>query len=53
MGFVKGKCSGKSKKRFHAKSAIVVFIKNVLNSKEKILRRFDTIVVRIVLRTFS
>ena len=29
MDFVKGKCSGKNKKRFHVKSAILGFIKNV------------------------
>ena len=36
MSFVKGKCSGKSKKRFHVKYAILGFIKNVLDSQEKI-----------------
>ena len=39
VGFVKGKCSGKNKKRFHVKSAILGFIKNVLNSQEKILNK--------------
>ena len=38
-GFVKGKCSGKNKKRFHVNSAILGFIKNVLNSQEKILNQ--------------
>ena len=39
MGFLTGKCSRKSKKRFHVKSAILGFIKNVLNSQEKILNQ--------------
>ena len=39
MGFLKGKCSGKSKKRFHVKSAILGLKKNVLNSQEKILNQ--------------
>ena len=39
MGFVKVKCSGKSKKRFRVKSAIFGFIKNILNSQKKILNQ--------------
>ena len=36
-GFFEGKMFRKSKKEFHVKSAILVFIENVLNSQLKIL----------------
>ena len=39
VGFAKEKCSGKRKKKFHVKSAMLGFIKNVLNSQEKILNQ--------------
>ena len=44
MGFVKGKYSGKNKKRFYVKSAILGFIKNVLDSQ--ILKDFKSISVK-------